>query len=109
MRMALLGMMGLIFLVVMALASVLSVRWAMHLSSQLSAWNQTMQRVEEGDATARVGPLPVRDELGALANHLDQLLDVVADKTALQLWGQGWTKRVNDRAHRQSWQPAMNR
>lgn len=97
-RMALLGMMGLIFLVVMALASVLSVRWARSIFQPVERMNQTMQRVEEGDATARVGPLPVRDELGALANHLDQLLDVVADKTAaLQLWGQELDKRVTER------------
>jgi hypothetical protein len=33
-----------------------------------------------GDAGARVGTTATHDELGQLARHLDQLLDVIADK-----------------------------
>jgi len=57
--------------------------------------NQTMQRVQDGDAAARVGTLTQRDELGALAGHLDQLLNMVDDKTAtLQRWGQELDAKV---------------
>ena len=38
----------------------------MPLEKDREAMRKILQRVEEGDATARVGPLPVRDELGAL-------------------------------------------
>jgi C4-dicarboxylate-specific signal transduction histidine kinase len=54
-----------------------------------------MQRVEDGDAGARVGVVAARDEIGALANHLDQLLDVVDDKTrTLQRWAQELDAKV---------------
>ncbi len=97
-RYAMLGVMALIFLGVMALASVLSVRWARSIFKPVERMNHVMQRVEEGQASARVGPLGVRDELGALAGHLDQLLDVVADKTtALEKWGQQLDQRVTER------------
>lgn len=97
-RLGLLAVMGLIFLGVMAMASVLSVRWARSIFQPVERMNQTMQRVEEGDAAARVGPLAARDELGALASHLDHLLDVVADNTAaLQRWGTELDRRVTER------------
>lgn len=97
-RYAMLGVMALIFLAVMALATVLSVRWARSIFQPVERMNQTMQRVEDGQATARVGPLHARDELGALASHLDHLLDVVADKTAaLERWGQELDRRVTER------------
>jgi two-component system, NtrC family, sensor kinase len=54
--------------------------------------------VEDGEAQARVGPLPAPDELGALAGHLDQLLDVIADKTqSLERWGRELDQRVAER------------
>jgi two-component system, NtrC family, sensor kinase len=57
-----------------------------------------MQRVEEGQPQARVGTLPARDELGALAAHLDQLLDVIDDKTrTLQRWGDELDHKVAER------------
>ena len=97
-RLGLLGVMALIFLAVMALASVVSVRWARSIFQPVEQMNRTMQRVEDGDASARVGPLPARDELGALAVHLDQLLDVIADKTqSLERWGRELDQRVAER------------
>ena len=97
-RFGLLAVMALIFLAVMALASVFSVRWARSIFQPVEQMNRTMQRVEDGDATARVGPLPERDELGALAGHLDQLLDVIADKTqSLERWGRELDQRVAER------------
>ena len=84
------GMLALIagiFLLVMVLAAVFSVRWARSIFKPVEQMNHAMQRVEEGDSGARVGPVQARDEIGTLANHLDQLLDVIDDKTqALQRW-----------------------
>jgi len=97
-RHAMLAVMGLIFLGVMVLSAWLSVRWARSIFKPVEQMNRTMQRVEDGDATARVGQLPVRDELGALAGHLDQLLDVIDEKTsALRRWGEELDLKVAER------------
>ena len=97
-RLAMIGVMGLIFLAVMALSAWFSVRWARSIFQPVERMNQTMQRVEEGQPQARVGTLPARDELGALAAHLDQLLDVIDDKTrTLQRWGDELDHKVAER------------
>ena len=97
-RYAMLAAMGLIFLVVMALSAWFSLRWARSIFQPVERMNRTMQLVEEGHPQARVGPLPARDELGALAGHLDQLLDVIDDKTAaLQRWGEELDHKVAER------------
>lgn len=69
-----------IFMGVMVLAALFSVRWARSIFKPVEQMNRAMQRVEEGDASARVGPVQARDEIGALAHHLDQLLNVVDAK-----------------------------
>ena len=77
-----------IFAVAMVMTAWLSVRWARSIFQPVERMNQTMQRVQDGDASARVGHLWVHDELGALATHLDQLLDVINENTqVLQRWG----------------------
>jgi C4-dicarboxylate-specific signal transduction histidine kinase len=97
-RFGLLAVMALIFLAVMALATVFSVRWARSIFQPVEQMNRTMQRVEDGEPQARVGPLPAPDELGALAHHLDQLLDVIDDKTqSLERWGRELDQRVAER------------
>ena len=92
------GMLALIagiFLGVMVLAALFSVRWARSIFKPLEQMNHTMQRVEDGDPSARVGVVAARDEIGALANHLDQLLHVVDDKTrTLQHWAQELDAKV---------------
>ena len=97
-RYAMLAAMGLIFLVVMALSAWFSLRWARSIFQPVEQMNRTMQLIEEGQPQARVGPLPASDELGALAGHLDQLLDVIDDKTAaLQRWGEELDHKVAER------------
>ncbi|TNF58981.1 MAG: HAMP domain-containing protein [Burkholderiales bacterium] len=97
-RHAMLAAMGLIFLVVLALSALLSIRWARSIFRPVEQMNRTMQRIEEGDAAARVGALPARDELGALAGHLDQLLDVIDEKTgALRRWAEELDRKVAER------------
>ncbi len=97
-RYAMLGAIGLIFLLVMALSALFSVRWARSIFRPVQRMNRTMQRVQAGQASARVGPLRARDELGALAAHLDQLLDAIDDKTrALQRWGEELDGKVAER------------
>ena len=95
------GILGLIvgiFAVAMVLAAWLSLRWARSIFQPVELMNRTMQQVQDGDAAARVGTLPQQDELGALANHLDQLLVAVDDKTrTLQHWGQELDAKVTER------------
>ena len=103
-KVSVLGVIGAIFLLAMTLAALFSLRWARSIFRPVQQMNQAMQRVEEGDASARVGPVAARDELGALARHLDQLLDVIGEKTtALQRWGaeldQKVAERTSDLAH----------
>jgi signal transduction histidine kinase len=95
------GMLALIvgiFLVVMVLAALFSLRWARSIFRPLEQMNQTMQRVEDGDTGARVGLVTARDEIGALAGHLDELLDVIDEKTrALQRWAEELDAKVVER------------
>jgi two-component system NtrC family sensor kinase len=95
------GMLALIvgiFVLVMILAALFSLRWARSIFRPVEQMNQTMQRVEEGDTGARVGTVSARDEIGALAGHLDELLDVIDEKTrALQRWAEELDAKVIER------------
>ena len=97
-RYAMLAAIGLIFLGVMVLSAWFSLRWARSIFQPVQRMNRTMQLVEDGESGARVGELSARDELGALAGHLDELLDVIDDKTAaLQRWGEELDHKVAER------------
>ena len=97
-RYGLLALIGVLFVGVMALAAVFSLRWAQSIFKPVQQMNLTMQAVEQGQAQARVGPVEAQDELGALANHLDALLDVVDHNTQrLQQWAQTLDHKVQER------------
>jgi two-component system NtrC family sensor kinase len=97
-RYAMVAVIGLIFLAVMAAAAVFSVRWARSIFKPVEQMNQTMRRVESGESNARVGAVAARDELGALAGHLDELLDTIDDKTrALRAWANELDRKVAER------------
>jgi signal transduction histidine kinase len=84
-----------IFALAMVLAAWFSIHRARSIFQPVERMNDTMRRVEEGEPRARVGEVVARDELGALASHLDQLLDVIADKTlSLQRWGEELDAKV---------------
>jgi C4-dicarboxylate-specific signal transduction histidine kinase len=58
----------------------------------------TLQRFAGGAVAARVGAVDSADEIGQLAGHLDQLLDVLDDKTrALQRWNSALDAKVAER------------
>ncbi len=89
-----------IFLLAMALAALFSLRWARSIFRPLELMNRTIARAEGGDSGARVGAVEARDEVGALATHLDQLLDVIDDKTrSLQRWADELDAKVVARTH----------
>ena len=89
---------GAVFFGVMILASLLVLRWARLIFRPIEQMAQTMRQVEGGALASRVGPVASADEIGALAGHLDHLLDTIADKTqALQRWNAELDAKVADR------------
>ncbi|MBI5258264.1 MAG: cache domain-containing protein [Burkholderiales bacterium] len=93
-----LGGIGLVFFSVMVLTALAAARWARSIFGPLEQMAQTMQRVEDGELAARVGALARRDEIGALAGHLDHLLDTIDDNTReLKRWNSELDAKVADR------------
>lgn len=95
------GMLALIigiFGLVIVLAALFSLRWARSIFKPVEQMNEAMQQVQDGHASARVGPVAAQDEVGALATHLDQLLDAVDEKTqALQQAARDLDAKVTER------------
>lgn len=82
---AALAAIGALFFGVMIVAAILSLRWARSIFGPLQQMQATMLRVEAGEQQARVGAVASRDEIGRLARHFDNLLDLIGEKTqALQ-------------------------
>ncbi len=95
---AALASIGVIFFAVMIVAAVVSLRWARAIFRPLEQMEATMQEVEAGRLAARVGAVGSTDEIGRLARHLDDLLDVIDDKTrALQQWNAELDAKVAER------------
>jgi two-component system, NtrC family, sensor kinase len=89
---------GIIFLAVMTLAALFSVRWARSIFAPVERMNRTMQQVEGGRRDARVGRVDAQDEIGTLAAQLDHLLDVIDEKTSsLQSWADELDHKVAER------------
>lgn len=64
----------------------------------LERMTQTMSRVEKGDLSARIGDVGAKGEIGAVASHLDSLLNQVQDRDArLRAWADELNQRVEDR------------
>jgi signal transduction histidine kinase len=95
---AALASIGLIFFAVMIVAAIVSLRWARAIFRPLEQMEATMREVEAGRLAARVGAVGSTDEIGRLAQHLDDLLDVIDDKTrALQQWNAELDAKVAER------------
>lgn len=96
-RMALAGM--IVALVgITLLAAGLSQRLARRISAPIERMAETMNRIESGQSTARVGAVDSGDEVGRLATHFDHLLDTLDDKTeALRRWGLELDAKVAER------------
>ncbi|TXH48245.1 MAG: HAMP domain-containing protein [Burkholderiaceae bacterium] len=98
MKFAALAVIGAIFFAVMLGAATVSLRAARTVFRPVEQMARTMREVEGGAAQARVGPVASGDEIGQLAGHLDQLLDVIDEKTrALQRWNAELDAKVQER------------
>ncbi|PZX13310.1 sensor histidine kinase [Celeribacter halophilus] len=71
---------GLAFLAVLCLAAPLFLRMAREVFAPLERMTSTMKQVEDGNLSARIGTVEAEDEIGAVARHLDRLLDQVKER-----------------------------
>jgi signal transduction histidine kinase len=95
---AALASIGVLFFGVMIVAAFVSLRWARGIFHPLERMEATMQCVEGGDLAARVGPVTSADEIGRLAQHLDELLATIDDNTRrLQGWNAELDAKVAER------------
>ena len=90
--------MFLMFMLVSALGTLASIRWAQAIFLPLERMSRVIQRVEDKDDSARVGPNPSQDELGRLSRAFDHLLDSLASRREeLRRWGQELDRKVAGR------------
>lgn len=68
------------FLAVFVIAVPVFLRMARGMFDPLERMTATMARVEAGALDARIGELTSKDEIGAVARHLDRLLDLVQER-----------------------------
>jgi two-component system NtrC family sensor kinase len=95
---AVLTTIGVAFLAVMAIAALISLRWARGIFRPLEGMAQTMRQVKAGALQARVGAVERADEIGQLAGDLDGLLDTIDENTrALQRWNTELDAKVAER------------
>ena len=86
------------FMLVSALGTLASTRWAQAIFLPLERMIRVIQRVEDKDDSARVGPNPSQDELGRLSRGFDHLLDSLASRREeLRRWGQELDRKVAGR------------
>ncbi len=91
-----------LFAATLAVAALVSLRLARHVSQPVERMHGTMNAIEAGELDARVGTgvarLSGEDELAELAAHFDRLLDRLAEQTdALQRWGRELDAKVAER------------
>ena len=65
----------------------------------LEKMTRTMRRVEEGNLSARNGEIGAHGEIGAVAMHLDHLLDELQDRDRKL---RAWAEQLNDRVEQRT-------
>jgi signal transduction histidine kinase len=86
------------FLIVTTLTVPIFLRWASGIFKPLERMTDTIGKVESGDLGARTGMKLVKDEIGRVAVHLDDLLDrLQARDRELRDWNEELNRRVDAR------------
>lgn len=86
------------FFAVLALSAPVFLWLARGIFSPLERMTKVMHRVGKGELSARIGPVPARDEIGAVAQHLDWLLEQVQERDRqLRSWNDALNQRVEQR------------
>ena len=89
---------ALLFALAMLVAGVFAALWARRVFRPIEKMHATMHAIEHGDASARVGDVGNRDELGIVAAHFDRLLDQLQAQTdSLKRWGAALDGKVAER------------
>lgn len=89
---------GILFVVAMSVAGVFAVLWARRIFKPIQRMHRTMHAIEHGEASARVGDLGSRDELGIVAAHFDRLLNQLqAQSDSLKRWAASLDAKVAER------------
>ncbi|MEO0329947.1 MAG: cache domain-containing protein [Pseudomonadota bacterium] len=70
------------FIAVVGLSVPLFLWLARGIFSPLEKMTATMAQVEDGSLDARIGSVPTRNEIGAVASHFDRLLDQLEERDA---------------------------
>lgn len=87
------------FITVIAISIPFFLWLARGIFSPLEDMNNTMKRVGEGSLDARINLVSSRDEIGAVANHLNTLLDQLQDRDQ-EL--RDWTETLNERVEQRT-------
>lgn len=86
------------FLLVAMVAIPVLLRWAAAIFRPLEAMNATISAVEGGTLSARTGVAATSDEIGRVAHHLDDMLDLLQERDAeLRRWTEELDRRVAER------------
>ena len=86
------------FLLVTAISVPVFLRWAQSIFKPLERMISTIGRVEDGDLSARTGPMGSGDEIGRVAGHLDSLLEQLQERDRkLRDWATELNIRVEER------------
>jgi two-component system, NtrC family, sensor kinase len=87
-----------LFVGISIVGSLMSLVFARRIFQPLERMDATMKAAEAGDASARVGPVASRDEIGLIARELDELLDTLARRNAeLKDYADGLDRKVAER------------
>lgn len=96
-RAAFLWMLAAFFAVLVGSAPVF-LRMARGIFAPLERMTRTMDQVRDGNLSARMGAMKRRDEIAAVAGHLDDLLDQVQDRDRrLRAYAEDLNHRVEER------------
>ncbi|MEL7090528.1 MAG: cache domain-containing protein [Pseudomonadota bacterium] len=87
------------FIAVLALSVPLFLWLARGIFAPLEQMTETMARAEAGDLNARIGVVADKNEIGAVAGHLDRLLDQVEERDAAL---RGYAENLNDLVEQRS-------
>ncbi|CAO3308198.1 cache domain-containing protein [Pseudomonas asiatica] len=87
-----------LFAIVSLIVSVLSLKWARTIFRPLERMDQTMSEIEAGRLDARIGHVTDRDEIGRLAQHFDELLNLLQQRNQeLKCWADELDTKVLER------------
>lgn len=86
------------FLAIATASVPIFLRWARGIFMPLERMTATISSVEGGDLAARTGAVSVKDEIGRVALHFDQLLDQIQERDRqLREWNGELNARVEER------------